>query len=162
MVCTGFRGLRLLDIMALSLRSGGSHGQLPEFRRRALESADVRVARSPTSRVISASANGRSISGAGRTEIGRGLIPGLGRSAEGDELAAAKRRIRELEAELAIHRRAAELLAEPPMPAVHPTVASGEVAPRSCELQRDDPVFQRRIARQPIAQGFDLHASQPR
>ena len=44
-------------------------------------------------------------------EVDRGLAPGLS-SAEREELAAAKRRIRELETELAIHRRAAELLKE--------------------------------------------------
>ena len=43
--------------------------------------------------------------------IDRGLEPGLS-TAERAELAAAKRRIRELEAELAVHRRAAELLKE--------------------------------------------------
>ena len=43
--------------------------------------------------------------------IDRGLVPGLS-SAERAELAAAKKRIRELETELAIHRRATELLKE--------------------------------------------------
>ena len=43
--------------------------------------------------------------------IDRGLAPGLS-TREHVELAAAKRRIRELEAELAVHRRAAELLKE--------------------------------------------------
>ena len=43
--------------------------------------------------------------------IDRGLDPGLS-TLEWAELAAAKRRIRELEAELAEHRRAAELLKE--------------------------------------------------
>ena len=43
--------------------------------------------------------------------IDRGVEPGLS-SVERAELAAAKRRIRELEAELAVHRRAAELLKE--------------------------------------------------
>jgi transposase len=43
--------------------------------------------------------------------IDRGLEPGL-RTLEHAELAAAKRRIRELEAELAVHRRAAELRKE--------------------------------------------------
>ena len=43
--------------------------------------------------------------------IDRGLVPGL-TSVEREELAAAKRRIGELEAELAVHRRASELLAE--------------------------------------------------
>jgi transposase len=43
--------------------------------------------------------------------IDRGLIAGL-RSEEREELAAAQRRVRELEAELEIHRRASELLAD--------------------------------------------------
>jgi transposase-like protein len=43
--------------------------------------------------------------------IDRGLVPDLS-SVERHELAAAKRRIRELEAGLLIHRRASELLAE--------------------------------------------------
>ena len=43
--------------------------------------------------------------------IDQGLVPGL-TSVEREELAAAKRRIGELEAELAVHRRASELLAE--------------------------------------------------
>jgi transposase-like protein len=47
--------------------------------------------------------------------IDRGLDPGLG-TQERVELAAAKRRIRELEAELAVHRRAAELLKEASAP----------------------------------------------
>jgi transposase-like protein len=42
-------------------------------------------------------------------QIDRGLAPGLS-TGERAELVAAKRRIRELEAELAVHRRAAELL----------------------------------------------------
>ena len=42
--------------------------------------------------------------------IDKGLEPGLN-SAEKSELTAAKRRIAELEAELAVHRRASELLA---------------------------------------------------
>ena len=43
--------------------------------------------------------------------IDRGLVAGL-TSAEQTELTAAKRRIRELEAELEIHRRASELLVD--------------------------------------------------
>ena len=46
-----------------------------------------------------------------RERVDRGLEPGLS-TLERAELAAAKRRIRELEAELAVHRRAAELLKE--------------------------------------------------
>jgi transposase len=44
-------------------------------------------------------------------QIDRGLEPGLS-TGEKAELASAKRRIRELEAELAVHRLAAELLKE--------------------------------------------------
>lgn len=44
-------------------------------------------------------------------QIDTGLVAGL-TSAEREDLRAARRRIRELEAELAIHRRASELLAE--------------------------------------------------
>ena len=51
--------------------------------------------------------------------IDRGVEPGLS-TVEKAELAAAKRRIRELEAELAVHRRAAELLKE----TSHPKVGS--------------------------------------
>ena len=50
-------------------------------------------------------------------QIDRGLEPGLS-TTEKAELAAAKRRIRELEAELAVHRRAAELLQETTSPQV--------------------------------------------
>ncbi len=49
--------------------------------------------------------------------IDRGLEPGLS-TVEQAELAAAKRRIRELEAEVAVHRRAAELLKESSSPKV--------------------------------------------
>ena len=50
-------------------------------------------------------------------QIDRGLEPGLS-TAEKAELAAARRRIRELEAELAVHRRVAELLKETSDPKV--------------------------------------------
>ena len=50
-------------------------------------------------------------------QIDRGLEPGLS-TAEKAELAAAKRRIREVEAELAVHRRGAELLKETSDPKV--------------------------------------------
>ena len=52
-------------------------------------------------------------------QIDRGLEPGLSTVGQA-ELTAAKRRIRELEAELAVHRRAAELLKE----TSHPKVGS--------------------------------------
>jgi transposase-like protein len=47
--------------------------------------------------------------------IDRGLEPGLSTRKQA-ELAAAQRRIRELEAEVAVHRRAAELLKETSAP----------------------------------------------
>jgi hypothetical protein len=71
------------------------HGYPPEFRRRVLD----RVAA------------GKKISQRRQDEIDRGLHPGLS-SHERAELTVAKRRITELETELAIHRRASELLQE--------------------------------------------------
>jgi transposase-like protein len=62
--------------------------------------------------------------------VDRGEIPGL-TSAEKAELVAARKRIRELEAELAIHRRATELLAEKSDPkAVRGDRADGRGEPR--------------------------------
>jgi transposase len=88
----------------------GRRGYSPEFRRR----------------VVDLVAAGRKVADVARDlgisdqiiyvwrrqdEIDRGCAPGLS-TAEREELAAAKRRISELETELAIHRRAAELLKE--------------------------------------------------
>jgi transposase-like protein len=88
----------------------GRRGYPPEFRRRVLDLLDA------GRKVVDL---GRDLGISGQTiytwrrqeKIDRGEIAGLS-SAEREELAAAKRRIRELEAELAIHRRASELLAE--------------------------------------------------
>lgn len=88
----------------------GRRGYPPEFRRRVLEllAAGRRV--SDLARDLRVS--DQTIYTWRRQErIDRGLVPGL-TSAERTELTAAKRRIRELEAELAIHRRASDLLAE--------------------------------------------------
>lgn len=86
----------------------GRRGYPPEFRRRVLDLV----------------ASGRSVADVARDlgiseesiytwhrqdRIDAGLPPGL-TSAEKAELTAAKRRIAELEAELAVHRRASELL----------------------------------------------------
>ena len=49
------------------------------------------------------------MSGVGKTALTRGLVPGLS-SVEKAELTAAKKRINELETELAVARRAVELL----------------------------------------------------
>ena len=88
----------------------GRRGYPPEFRRRVL---DLLVS---GRRVVDLA---RDLGMSDQTiyvwrrqdRIDRGLVPGL-TSVEREELAAAKRRIRELEAELEIHRRASELLAE--------------------------------------------------
>jgi transposase-like protein len=88
----------------------GRRGYPPEFRRRVLDLLDA------GRKVVDL---GRDLGISNQTiyvwrrqeNIDRGLVAGL-TSAEREELAAAKRRIRELETELAIHRRASELLAE--------------------------------------------------
>lgn len=88
----------------------GRRGYPPEFRRRVLDllAAGRRVANLARDLGVS----DRTIYIWRRQEqVDRGLVPGL-TSAERTELAAAKRRIRELEAELLIHRRASELLTQ--------------------------------------------------
>ena len=85
-------------------------GYPPEFRRRVL---DLVAAGKKVSQVAhDLGISDQSIySWRRQDEIDRGLRPGLS-SKEHAELAAAKRRIHELETELAIHRRASELLKE--------------------------------------------------
>ena len=88
----------------------GRRGYPGEFRRRVVDllAAGRKVADVARDLGVSEQA----VYGWRRQErIDRGLDPGLSTS-ERTELAAAKRRIRELEAELAVHRRAAELLKE--------------------------------------------------
>jgi len=88
----------------------GRQGYPPEFRRRILDLLDA--GRKVVDLARDLGISDQTIYTWRRQEsIDRGLVPGL-TSAEREELAAAKRRIRELEAELAIHRRASELLAE--------------------------------------------------
>jgi transposase len=95
----------------VSRRGGpGRRGYPAEFRRRAVDllAAGRKVADVARDLGVSEQA----IYGWRRQEqIDRGLEPGLS-TVEKAELAAAKRRIRELETELAVHRRAAELLKE--------------------------------------------------
>lgn len=88
----------------------GRRGYPPEFRRRVLDllAAGRRV--TDLARDLGISSQTIYI-WRRQEEVDRGLVPGL-TSAERAELTAAKRRIRELEAELEIHRRASELLAE--------------------------------------------------
>jgi transposase len=88
----------------------GRRGYSAEFRRRVVDllAAGRKVADVARDLGVSEQA----IYGWHRRErIDRGLEPGVS-TLERAELAAAKRRIRELEAELAVHRRAAELLKE--------------------------------------------------
>jgi transposase-like protein len=88
----------------------GRRGYPPEFRHRVLDllAAGRKVADLARDLEVS----DQTLYAWRRQEaIDRGLVPGL-TSVERQELAAAQRRIRELEAELEIHRRASELLAE--------------------------------------------------
>ena len=88
----------------------GRRGYPPEFRRRVLDL--LAAGRRPTDLARDLGISSQTVYVWRRQEqIDRGEIPGL-TSAERTELAAARQRIRELEAELAIHRRASDLLAE--------------------------------------------------
>ena len=88
----------------------GRRGYPPEFRRRVVDL--VEAGRKVVDVARDLGVSDQTIYTWRRQErIDRGLVPGL-TAVERDELAAAKRRIRELEAELEIHRRASELLAE--------------------------------------------------
>jgi transposase-like protein len=88
----------------------GKRGYPPEFRRRVLDLVEAgrKVAEVAEDLGISVQTiyNWRR-----QDRIDRGLETGLS-SAEKAELAAARKRIRELEAEVAVHRRATELLKE--------------------------------------------------
>jgi transposase len=85
-------------------------GYSAEFRRRALDLAAAGKAVAEVAWLLGVS--DQSIYRWRRQElIDRGELPGLS-SAEREELRAARLRIRELETELVVHRRAAELLKE--------------------------------------------------
>ena len=88
----------------------GRRGYPPEFRRKVL---DLVEAGRPIAEVAKAlGISGQSIYTWRRQDrIDRGLVPGL-TSSEKSELAAAKRRIAELETELQAMRRAMELVRE--------------------------------------------------
>jgi transposase len=88
----------------------GRRGYPAEFRRRALDLVGAGKTVAEVARLLEVS--GQSIYSWRRQEqIDSGELPGLS-SAEREELRAARQRIRELETELAVHRRAAELLKE--------------------------------------------------
>ena len=92
----------------------GRRGYPAEFRRKVL---DLVEAGRPVADVAKAlGISDQSIYTWRRQDrIDKGLEPGLN-SAEKSELTAAKRRIAELEAELAVHRRASELLGKVVLP----------------------------------------------
>jgi len=86
----------------------GRRGYPAEFRRRVIDLLESGRKVADVARDLGVSE--QAIYGWRRQEqIDRGLEPGLS-TVEKAELAAAKQRIRELETELAVHRRAAELL----------------------------------------------------
>jgi transposase len=88
----------------------GRRGYPPEFRRRVVDLVEAGRKGVDVARDLGVS--DQTIYIWRRQErIDRGLVPGL-TSVERDELAIAKRRIRELEAQLEIHRRASELLVD--------------------------------------------------
>ena len=87
----------------------GRRGYPAEFRRRVVDLVEAGRKVGDVARDLGVS-NQTIYTWRRQEHIDRGLLAGLS-SVERDELAAAKRRIHELEAELEIHRRASELLA---------------------------------------------------
>lgn len=88
----------------------GRRGYPPEVRRRALDLLAAGRRATDLARDLGISSQTLYL-WRHQEQIDRGLVAGL-TSTERAELAAAKRRIRELEAELEIHRRASELLVD--------------------------------------------------
>ncbi len=86
----------------------GRRGYPPEFRRKVLDLVAAGRPVAEVARNLGISAQSL-YTWARQDRIDKGLEPGLS-SGEKAELSAAKRRIAELETELAIHRRASELL----------------------------------------------------
>ena len=86
----------------------GRRGYPPEFRRKVLDLIAGGKSVAETAAVLGIS-DQTIYSWRRQDRIDRGLEPGL-TSPERAELAAAKKRIAELETELAVHRRASELL----------------------------------------------------
>lgn len=88
----------------------GRRGYPPEFRRRALDLLAAGRRATDLARDLGISSQTIYL-WRQQDRIDRGLVAGL-TSTERADLAAARRRIRELEAELEIHRRASELLVD--------------------------------------------------
>ena len=99
----------------------GRRGYPPEFRRKVLDLVEAGRPIAEVAKALGISA--QSIYTWRRQDrIDRGLLPGLS-SPEKEELAAARRRIAQLETELAVTRRAAEPLKEqaPPLDGSRPS-----------------------------------------
>ena len=99
----------------------GRRGYPPEFRRKVLDLVEAGRPIAEVAQALGISA--QSIYTWRRQDrIDRGRLPGLS-SPEKEELAAARRRITQLETELAVTRRAAELLKEqaPPFDGSRPS-----------------------------------------
>ncbi|MFI1276392.1 IS3 family transposase [Micromonospora sp. NPDC020751] len=107
----GFGGVGLVDFRAFrSLRSDVPRSYPPEFRRKVLDL--LKVGRSVADLVRDLQISDQTVYTWRRQElIDTGQLPGI-TSRDQVELVAARRRIAELETELAVHRRAAELLKE--------------------------------------------------
>lgn len=86
----------------------GRRGYPPEFRRKVLDLLDAGRSVADVAKDLEISAESI-YTWRHQDRIDRGLVAGL-TSVEKAELTAARKRIAELEAELAIHRRASELL----------------------------------------------------
>ena len=99
----------------------GRRGYPPEFRRKVLDLVESGRSVVDVARDLGISAQSIYV-WRRQDRIDKGLEPGLN-SAEKAELTAAKRRIAELETELAIHRRASELLGKvvPPKGGTRPS-----------------------------------------
>jgi transposase-like protein len=88
----------------------GRRGYPPEFRRKVVDLVEAGRSVADVARDLGISQQSVYV-WRRQDRIDKGLVPGL-TSTEKAELTAAKRRIAELEAELAIHRRATELLGD--------------------------------------------------
>ena len=99
----------------------GRRGYPPEFRRKVLDLLEAGRSVADVARDLEMSSESI-YSWRRQDRIDRGLVPGL-TSAERSEPTAAKKRIAELECELAIHRRASELLGKvvPPRGVARPS-----------------------------------------
>jgi transposase-like protein len=111
MVCPAFFGVGFLDPgTTCPLKEGivGRRGYPAEFRRKVLDLVESGRSVADVARDLDISTE-TIYAWRRQDRIDRGLAPGL-TSTEKTELAAANKRIAELEAELAVHRRASELL----------------------------------------------------